>query len=51
MGRMPFKQGAVNTVFLQHEFQFLAQGLINLTSGPNQQLLPRHWARLTTHTD
>ena len=47
---MPIEPGAVNTVFLHYEFQFLAQDLINLSGSPNQQLLPKYGARLTTHT-
>jgi hypothetical protein len=30
---MAVKQGAVNPVFFQHEFQFLAQGFIDLPGG------------------
>src|ERR1039457_4427046 len=45
---MPVEQGAVNPVFVQHELQFLAQGFVNLSGGPSQQLVPRHNARLTT---
>ena len=45
MRRMAIEQGAVNAVFLQHEFQFLAQRIIYLSSGPDQQLFPRHGAR------
>jgi hypothetical protein len=48
---MPFEQGAVNAVFLQHKFQFLAQGLVDLSGGPSQQLFPRHGERLITRTD
>jgi hypothetical protein len=36
MRRMPIEQGAVNAVFLQHIFQFLAQGLVDLPCGPRQ---------------
>jgi hypothetical protein len=45
---MSVEQGAVNAVFLQHEFQFLTQGFVDLSGGPSQQLFPRHGARLTT---
>jgi hypothetical protein len=48
---MPIEQGAVNAVFLQHKFQFLAQGFVNLSGGPGQQLFPRHDERLITRTD
>ena len=43
-------QGAVNAVFFQHELQFLAQGFVNLSGGPNQELFPRHNVRLTRQT-
>jgi hypothetical protein len=48
---MPFEQRAVDAVFLQHKFQFLAQGFVNLSGGPCQQLFPRHGERLITRTD
>jgi hypothetical protein len=47
---MPIEQGAVNTVFLEHEFKFLAQGFVDLAGGPGEQLFPRHERRLATQT-
>jgi hypothetical protein len=44
---MPSEKRAVNTVFFQDELQFLAQGLIDLSSDTSQQLFPRHGERLT----
>jgi hypothetical protein len=44
---MQFEQGVVDAIFLQHEFQFLTQGLINLPGDTSQQLFPRHGQRLT----
>jgi len=45
-GECRSSRARLGAVFLQHEFQFLAQGLINLPGGPSQQLFPRHGARL-----
>jgi len=33
---MPVEEGAVNSVFFQHEFEFLAQGIVDFTGGPSQ---------------
>ena len=48
--RMLVEQGAVNAVFLQHEFLFLAQGFVDLSGDPSQQLFPRLGRSLTTQT-
>ena len=47
---MPIEQGTVNTVFLEYEFKFLAQGFVDLARGPGEQLFPRHATRLATQT-
>jgi hypothetical protein len=44
---MPFEKRAVNTVLSQNELQFLAQGLIDLSSDTSQQLFPWNGERLT----
>jgi len=33
---MSVEQGAINAVFFQDELEFLAQGFVNLSSGPSQ---------------
>ena len=43
-------QGAINAVFFQDELEFLAQRLVNLSSGSSQELFPRHNVRLMRQT-
>jgi hypothetical protein len=47
---MSVEQGAVNAVFFPDELQFLAQGFVNLSSGPSRELFPRNNVRLTRQT-
>jgi len=45
--RMPVEQGTVNTVFLQDECQFLAQGLFDLTGGPKPTSASKAWGEIS----
>jgi hypothetical protein len=50
MRRTPITLGTANTVFFPDEFKFPAQGLIDRSGGPGEELDPSHWAKVPTQT-